>query len=90
MFHSYVLTVARRSIDIGRAQFLMDKDLARQTAEWVGNNECFLLYNRNWMGGAPYFLSKQDLDQAFWDYYCERHREKYGTSFEPDVSPDWN
>jgi hypothetical protein len=28
--------------------------------------------------------------QWVWDWYCERHREKYGTSFRPDVDPTWD
>jgi hypothetical protein len=42
------------------------------------------------MGGAPDFLTQRDKDQAFWGYYCERHREKYGVGFEPDINPDWS
>ena len=90
MFHNYVLAFHGKLVDIGRAQFLMDKDLARQAAEWVDANHAFLLHGRNWMSETPVLLSKDDLNQAFWDYYVERHREKYGKSFEPDVNPDWS
>ena len=79
MFHTYILTAAKRSIDIGRAQFLMDKDLARRTALWV---------EENWPSISAEGASSQD--QAFWDHYCQRHLEKYGKPFEPDVSPDWS
>jgi hypothetical protein len=79
VFHTYVLTAAKRSIDIGRAQFLMDKELAHKTALWVeANADAF-------PDPAP-----STRDQAFWDHYCQRHLEKYGKPFEPDVSRDWS
>ena len=28
--------------------------------------------------------------QRVWDYYCERHRERYGEAFAPNVLPDWD
>jgi hypothetical protein len=28
--------------------------------------------------------------QFIWDYYCQRHVEKYGTYFQPDVDPTWD
>jgi len=90
MFHTYVLAAHGKSVDIGRAQFLMDKELAKQAAEWVDGNHAFLLHGRNWMGGNQSALTENDKNQAFWDYYCERHREKYGKPFEPNVSPDWS
>jgi hypothetical protein len=28
--------------------------------------------------------------QWVWDYYCQRHLEKYGEPFGPHVIPDWD
>lgn len=30
--------------------------------------------------------SEQDNDQWFWDYYCQRHYEKYKEFFAPDIN----
>lgn len=78
MFHRYVVTAARRSVDIDRATFLMDKDLLADalSARDHEREHC----------------PRPDADygaQWVWDYYSERHAEKYGQPFEPDVSPDW-
>ena len=80
MFHKYVLRSRGGPVDIGRAQFLMDQALARDTAAWVDSNWADIVQQGG--GGSR--------DQAFWDHYCERHAEKYGKYFEPDVNPDWN
>jgi hypothetical protein len=79
MFHTYVLAASGAVIDMNQAQFLMDKTLARQSAEWVSDN-----WPRLEQQGAS------SKDQAFFDHYCERHREKYGRSFVPDVDPRWD
>ena len=78
MFHEYVSRARGKPVDIGRAQFLMDKELAQQTAEWV---------EENWPEIKEGGGSTQA--QAFWDYYCQRHVEKHGTYFTPDVDPEW-
>ena len=28
--------------------------------------------------------------QFVWDYYCARHFEKYGSSFQPHADPSWD
>jgi hypothetical protein len=79
MFHSYVRASSGAVIDMNQAQFMLDKMLARQAAEWVETN-----WPRLEQQGA--FCR----DQAFFDHYCERHREKYGTGFIPDIDPRWD
>ncbi|SMF64720.1 hypothetical protein SAMN06265365_12323 [Tistlia consotensis] len=86
MFHSYVRAASGRIVDIGRAQFLMDKDLARETAEWIETSP-------GRVSAAPAEAgadAPSPRDQAFWERYCARHREKYGTPFVPDSDPDWS
>lgn len=79
MHHKYILTGQNRVVDIGRAQFLMDREVAAETAKWVEDNWTQI----HDQGGS------KCRDQAFWDHYCERHLEKHGAFFEPDVNPLW-
>ncbi len=86
MFHSYVTTAAKRpdgkgakAVDVDRAMFLMDDELKHQALAWA---------EKNWPaiekdGGST-------LAQAFWDYYCSRHYEKFGESFIPQIDPHWD
>ena len=98
MFHTYVRAASGKIVDIGRAQFLMDKELARQTAEWVETNQDRLTADvRESRGDALLGASSMPdppavdhRDQAFWDDYCRRHREKYGTAFVPDFDAAWS
>jgi hypothetical protein len=83
MFHTYIIGFAGR-VDMGRAQFLMDKELLHQAIEWVAANRQQLIDNHN--GEEKYV----DENQAIWDWYCERHREKYGEPFRPDIDPNWS
>lgn len=79
MFHSYVLASSGAVVDMNQAQFLLDRALARESAEWVDAN-----WSRLEGRGAS------SRDQAFFDHYCERHREKCGSAFPPDVDPAWD
>lgn len=107
MFHSYVRAASGKMVDIGRAQFLMDKELARQAAEWVDANRDLLtarfqegleeIARQCAMAGhpiadpyVPRLPTKDHWDQVFWDYYSERHREKYGEPFTPDIDQEWD
>lgn len=80
MFHSYAQAATGKMIDLNRAQFLFDKELARQAALWTEQNFDMIREERN-----PW----ADKDQVFWDYYCGRHYEKYGEYFTPHVDPNW-
>lgn len=86
MFHTYVLTAAprpdgkgRKAVDVDRAMFLMDEELKQQALARA---------HENWpeiekRGGSS-------LAQAFWDDYCQRHVEKHGEYFTPNVDPHWD
>ncbi|MGO4831304.1 hypothetical protein AB4144_03245 [Rhizobiaceae sp. 2RAB30] len=79
MFHTYVLAASGNQIDIDRASFLMDEELLQNSIDAMKEEMATLpqedaLYGPQWI----------------WGYYCERHAEKYGKCFEPDVSPDWD
>lgn len=79
MFHTYVLAASGNMVDIDRASFLMDKGLLQQALSAMKEEvttcpQPDASYGPQWI----------------WGYYCERHAEKYGESFEPDVSPTWD
>jgi hypothetical protein len=79
MFHDYILTGACSVVDFDRASLLMDKTLLRQSLR-------AMMIERNtkprWDAGYG--------AQWVWDDYCERHLEKYGAYFEPDVIQGWD
>ncbi|HZS81697.1 MAG TPA: hypothetical protein VFA50_02425 [Stellaceae bacterium] len=82
MFHEYVTNSHGVQIDIGRAWFLMDKELLAQAEKWVDDNWQRLIDDLTAPNGqrvAP------DRNQAIWGYYCSRHQEKYGRPFAPDI-----
>jgi hypothetical protein len=86
MFHTYVLVHAqdpikggKKLVDIDRASFLMDKTLLAQSIKAMNderdnNPRHDAIYDAQWV----------------WDYYCQRHCEKYGQGFGPDVDPHWD
>ena len=79
MFHTYVQNAAKKMVDIDRASYLMDKGLyAQSKADMAKEREedprHDAVYDAQWV----------------WDYYCQRHVEKYGAYFEPDVDPNWD
>ncbi|HEY6966665.1 MAG TPA: hypothetical protein VI229_04280 [Burkholderiales bacterium] len=68
MFHSYVLAYSGTVVDFDRASFLMDKDLLQQSLDAM----------RHEQATAP----RPDANygaQWVWDYYCQRHWEKFGS-----------
>lgn len=88
MFHTYVLTAAKdprwgaKSVDFDRASYLMDKTLLQEALtaleeEKNGKND-------------PPIRCDSDAAQFVWDYYCQRHVEKYGERFTPDADPHWD
>lgn len=79
MFHTYVNAFSGAVLDMNQVQFMLDKSLAKDAAEWV---------SASWPELRARGASSRD--QAFYDYYCERHREKYGKPFIPDVDPSWD
>jgi hypothetical protein len=85
MFHTYVLTAAprpgggKKCVDFDRASFLMDKELLQRSLDAMKDER----------DNRP----RWDADygaQWVWDYYCERHHEKFGEPFIPDVDPNWD
>jgi hypothetical protein len=79
MFHTYVLAFSRKVIDFDRASFLMDQDLLASAKKAMHEEQTF----------APRHDARYGA-QWIWDYYCQRHLEKYGKSFVPDINPDWD
>jgi hypothetical protein len=79
MFHTYVQALSGNVVDIDRASFLMDRELFDDAIKAM----------RHEQATCP----RLDADygaQWAWDYYCERHRERYGEAFAPNVLPDWD
>ena len=79
MFHTYVTTASGSVIDFDRASFLMDKTLLQQSLEAM----------REERDTCP----RHDADygaQWVWDYYSQRHMERYGEPFEPDIIRGWD
>ena len=85
MFHTYVQTQAPdpdggcRCVDFDRASYLMDKDLLQEAIDAMKHEQSTCprwdaTYGAQWV----------------WDEYCERHAEKYGEYFRPDVDPTWD
>ena len=71
--------VFRKVIDFDRASFLMDQDLLAAAKKAMHEEQTF----------APRHDARY-VAQWIWDYYCQRHLEKYGKSFVPDINPDWD
>lgn len=88
MFHTYVLTAAKdprwgaKSVDFDRAMYLMDKDLLQDALDALEKE-------RKSDTDNP-IRCTSDAAQFVWDYYCQRHYEKFGESFTPDVDPHWD
>ena len=78
MFHTYVTGTHGKAVDMGRAQFLMDKELIRDAVAWVEANP----------GSAD--AADPGQHQAIWADYCRRQRDKYGEGFRPDLDPAWD
>ena len=78
MFHTYVLAFSENVIDIDRASFLMDRELYDGAIKAMRHEQATCppdaRYSAQWV----------------WDYYCQRHCERYGEPFAPDVDPDWD
>ncbi len=86
MFHTYVLVHAqdpikggKKLVDIDRASFLMDKTLLAQSIKAMNDER----------DNHPRHDAIYDA-QWIWDFYCERHCEKNGQYFAPDVDPNWD
>jgi hypothetical protein len=69
----------KKLIDIDRASFLMDKMLLAQSIKAMNDER-----DNNPRDEGIYGA------QWIWDFYCERHYEKYGQAFTPDVDPHWD
>ena len=79
MWHLYVLAASGASVDFHRASVLMDRDLLRGTLRAM----------RCERDTTPRHDARYEW-QWIWDYYCQRHREKYGEYFRPNVDPAWD
>jgi hypothetical protein len=75
MFRDYVLG-PRGVVDLDRARLLMDQRLARRSIAFIA---------ANWPELEARGASSKE--QAFFDHYCERHLERYGTAFPPPDDP---
>ena len=80
MFHDYIY-IAGRKIDMGRAQFLMDKELLRQTIDDLEQEKNDPIRNR---------LHEIDYsNQWIFEHYCRLHHQKYGEDFIVLADPNW-
>lgn len=79
MFHTYVLAYSGTPVDFNRASFLMDKKLFQQSLDAMELEQIFMPRHDATYGA-----------QWVWDYYCERHREKYHMPFAPNVIVNWD
>lgn len=77
MFHDYV-HVDGRKIDMGRAQFLMDKALLGAAID---------ITEERLRGSGR--RGEQPGNQAIFDMYCALHRRKYGAEFVIVADPNW-
>jgi hypothetical protein len=79
MFHTYVLAHSGNVVDFGRASLLMDRNLLAKSIRAMirEQNTC-----PRW--DAHYGA------QWVWDYYCQRHYERFGIFFVPNVDPSWD
>jgi hypothetical protein len=78
LFRTDVLAQSGNVFEFGRASPLMDKGLLRDTIEGMVHERDIrprwdAIYDAQWV----------------WDEYCERHLERYGQYFIPDVNPTW-
>ena len=78
MSRTYVLSVRCAVVDFDRASQLMDKDLLQRTINAMQHERD---HEPRW--------DTEYGPQWIWDYYCERHWEKFGEWFLPDVTPGW-
>jgi hypothetical protein len=79
MSRIYVLAGSGTVVDFDSASLLMDKDLLQQTINAMQHERD---HEPRW--DARYG------PQWIWDYYCERHWEKFGEWFIPNVTPGWD
>jgi len=103
VFHRYVTASSGRKIDFDRASFLMDKELlqrardeARQHMDKVNDPVGFDMLRVQRAvehGETPLMnlpLTERHMLDFIWARYCHFHRNKYRSSFEPDVSSSWD
>lgn len=79
MFHTYVMAASGNVVDIDRASFLMDRELYDDAIKAMRHEQATCprpdaRYSAQWV----------------WDYYCQRHCERYGEAFVPNVDPEWD
>jgi hypothetical protein len=80
MFHTYVLAASGNVVDIDRASFLMDREPL----------EASIAARDHERDHAPRWDCPAYDAQWVWDHYCQRHVEKYGEYFIPNVDPSWD
>jgi hypothetical protein len=79
MFDTHILATSGTVIDFDCTAPLMDKDLLQQARDAMRDERdnrprSEIAYSAQWL----------------WDYYCERHYERHGDWFGPDVIPGWH
>lgn len=91
MFHTYVKAQSGRQIDFDRARYLMDDDLFHAANKALIERICPGGFTPFDVGVAERMGFTTEVKvQRVWNDYCARHRQKYGASFEPDISPTWD
>ncbi len=93
MFHTYITTSRGNKVDIDRASFLMDKDIFESILNERYHKPARLIdenYKVPFDRACARDVAFYNLAQRVWSEYCERHHEKYGKPFLPDVKSDWD
>lgn len=87
MFHTYVRASSGRQIDFDRARLLMDDDLFH-----AAHREVIAMHATPFDRAVADRMgsSQSSRLRSVWCNYCQRHREKYGEDFLPDVSMTWD
>jgi len=79
MFHDEVLAAEGHVVDFDRASVLMDRDLLSESLR-------AMIRERN---TTPQWDAEYGA-QWIWGDYCDRHFERYGEPFGPDINPAWD
>lgn len=92
MFHTYVTTACGTTVDLDRAMFIADRDLADDVLEAAKERHASFKWDDFDIKTAARMgcnLTQPTLADVFWAAYCQAHLETYGEPFRPNVDPRW-
>jgi len=90
ILHGRIAPANGKAFAFDRASPLMDKELLQATIDAMRDEQWDFpgwdaRRRAQWVWDYPGYGA-----QWVWIHYCERHREKYGEPFRPDVDPTWH